>query len=122
MINRQFATLRGLAIILMVFDHVVQLSLVEFGRQGLLPPTGFGHWLLIALRQPDTITVPIFLFLSGGFIVYAVSGRDILSAYKIVVSSLRYIMVPYIVWSLIFYVVAYRLKYAPPEPLLGYVK
>jgi len=122
MINRHFATLRGLAIILMVFDHVIHMVLVEFSRQGLLPPTGFGHWVLIALRQPDTITVPIFLFLSGGFIVYAVSGRDILSAYKIVVSSLRYIIVPYLLWSLIFYVVAYLLKYEPPLPLLGYVK
>lgn len=122
MINRQFATLRGLAIALMVFDHVIQMSLLEFRRQGLMPPTGPAHWILIALQQPDTITVPIFLFLSGGFIVYAVNGRDIPAAYKILVSSLRYIVVPYILWSLIFYFVAYLLKYAAPLPPLGYVK
>src|SRR6266496_924959 len=121
MINRQFATLRGLAIILVVFDHAIYMSLEEFGRVGLLPPTGLTHWLLVVLQQLGTIAVPIFLFLSGGFIVYAVNGRKIPVAYKIVAASLRYIIVPYLVWSLIFYVVAYLLQYQR-LPLLGYVK
>ena len=121
MINRQFATLRGLAIILVVFDHAIYMSLNEFGRVGLSPPSGFAHWLLVVLQQPGTIAVPIFLFLSGGFMVYAVNGREIPVAYRIVASSLRYIIVPYIVWSLIFYVVAYLLQYQR-LPLLGYVK
>lgn len=111
MINRQFATLRGLAIILVVFDHAIDMSLTVLNRVGLPPPSGFAHWLLIALRQPGTTAVPIFLFLSGCFIVYAVNGREIPAAYKIVASSLRYIIVPYLVWSLIFYVVAYLLQY-----------
>ena len=121
MINRQFATLRGLAIILVVFDHAIHMSLAEFGRVGLLPPTGLAHGLLVALQQLGMIAVPIFLFLSGSFIVYAVNGREIPVAYKIVASSLRYIIVPYILWSLIFYVVAYLLQYQR-LPLLGYVK
>lgn len=111
MINRQFATLRGLAIILVVFDHAIHMSLVEWDRVGLMPPTGPAHWLLIVLQQLGTIAVPIFLFLSGGFMVYALSGREIPAAYRIVASSLRYIIVPYLVWSLLFYVVAYLLQY-----------
>lgn len=121
MINRQFAALRGLAIILVIFDHAIHMSLVEFGRAGLLPPTGPAHWLLIVLQQPGLIAVPIFLFLSGGFMVYAVNSREIPVAYKIVASTLRYIIVPYLVWSLIFYVVAYLLQYQSLS-LLGYVK
>lgn len=121
MINRHFTTLRGLAIILVVFDHAIDLSLVVFDRVGLPRPSGFARGLLIALRQPGTIAVPIFLFLSGCFIVYAVHGREMPAAYKIVVSSLRYVIVPYIVWSLIFYVVAYLLDYQRLS-LLGYGK
>lgn len=121
MINRQFAALRGLAIILVVFDHAIHMSVAEFGRVGLLPPTGLAHGLLLVLQQPGTIAVPIFLFLSGGFMVYAVNGREIPVAYRIVASSLRYILMPYLVWSLIFYVVAYLLQYQR-LPLLGYVK
>jgi peptidoglycan/LPS O-acetylase OafA/YrhL len=121
MINRQFATLRGLAIILVVFDHAIDMSLTEFGRVGLSPPSGFARGLLIALQQPGTIAVPIFLFLSGCFIVYAVNGREIPIAYRIVATSLRYVIVPYLVWSLIFYVVAYLLQYQR-LPLLEYVK
>jgi peptidoglycan/LPS O-acetylase OafA/YrhL len=111
MINRQFSTLRGLAIVLVVFDHALDLSLTELDRAGLLPPTGFARWLVVVLRQPGTIAVPIFLFLSGCFMVYAVSGREISVAYKIVGSGLRYVIVPYLVWSLVFYVVAYLLQY-----------
>lgn len=121
MINRQFATLRGLAAVLVVFDHAIDMSLTEFGRVGLSAPSGFAHWLLIALRQPGTTAVPIFLFLSGCFIVYAVNGREIPVAYKIVASSLRHVIVPYLVWSLIFYAVAYLLEYQR-LPLPGYVK
>lgn len=121
MINRQFATLRGLAIILVVFDHAIDMSLTVFGRAGLSPPSGLTRWLLIALRQPGTTAVPIFLFLAGCFIVYAVNGREIPVAYRIVASSLRYVIVPYLLWSLIFYVVAYQLEYQR-LPLLGYLK
>ena len=121
MINRHFATLRGLAVLLVVFDHAIDMSLAEFGRVGLPPPSGFARWLLIALRQPGTTAVPVFLFLSGCFIVYAVNGREIPIAYRIVATSLRYVFVPYIAWSLIFYVVAYQLEYER-LPLLGYVK
>lgn len=121
MINRQFATLRGLAVILVLFDHAIDMLLTEFGRVGLPAPSGFARWLLIALRQPGTTAVPIFLFLSGCFIVYAVNGREIPVAYRIVASGLRYVIVPYIVWSLIFYVVAYQLEYERLT-LPGYAK
>jgi peptidoglycan/LPS O-acetylase OafA/YrhL len=121
MINRHFAALRGLAIVLVVLDHAIDMSLVEFGRAGLLPPSGFTHWFLVAFRQLGTIAVPLFLFLSGCFMVYAVIGREIPVAYRIVASSLRYIIVPYLVWSLIFYVVAYLLQYER-LPLAAYVK
>jgi peptidoglycan/LPS O-acetylase OafA/YrhL len=121
MINRQFATLRGLAIILVVFDHAIHMSLAEFSRVGLLPPTGLAHGLLVVLQQLGTIAVPIFLFLSGSFVVYAVNGREIPVAYRIVASSLRYIIMPYLVWSLIFYAVAYLLQYER-LPLVEYGK
>jgi peptidoglycan/LPS O-acetylase OafA/YrhL len=121
MINRQFATLRGLAIVLVVFEHSIHMSLAEFGRAGILPPTGFAHWLLVALQQLSMIAVPIFLFLSGSFVVYAVNGREMPVAYKVVASALRYIIVPYIVWSLVFYAIAYLFEYQR-LPLLGYMK
>jgi peptidoglycan/LPS O-acetylase OafA/YrhL len=121
MINRQFAALRGLAIILVVFDHAIHMPVAEFGRVGLLPPTGLAHWLLVVLQQPGAIAVPIFLFLSGCFMVYAVNGREMPVAYRIIASNLRYIVVPYLVWSLIFYVVAYLLQYERLE-LVDYVK
>jgi peptidoglycan/LPS O-acetylase OafA/YrhL len=121
MINRQSATLRGLAIILVVMDHAIHMSLAAFSRAGLLPPAGLVHVVLVVLQELGAIAVPIFLFLSGGFIVYAVRGRALPVAYRIVVPTLRFIIVPYLVWSLIFYVVAYMLQ-VQRLPLLEYVK
>jgi hypothetical protein len=108
--SRSFPALRGIAIFIVVLNHSITLALESAETAGITPPSGFEEVLLIALRSLGIIAVPTFLFLSGGFIVFAVRGKTLKKAYRTIASSLKHIMAPYLIWSIIFYLLIYFLN------------
>lgn len=118
MINRQFAALRGLAMLLVVLNHSVHLGSWYSQQVGYASPTGLEYYLWLVLEQLGVFAVPIFLFVSGSFFVYAARGKDLRSAYKIVWTNLGHIIFPYVLWSLFFYILIYfwlGQSYSPVE-------
>jgi peptidoglycan/LPS O-acetylase OafA/YrhL len=118
--SRQFPALRGLAILLVVVNHSIVLSLAASAGAGHTAPPGWERFVLEALRGLGLIAVPTFLFISGGFMTYAVRGKDLRTGYRTVLLGLRHIVVPYLLWSLVFYVLVFALRgerYAPQDYL-----
>jgi peptidoglycan/LPS O-acetylase OafA/YrhL len=107
LINRQFAALRGLAIILVVLNHSIHLGSWYSQEVGYAKATGLEYYILLVLEQLGVFAVPIFLFVSGSFFVYAAKGKELRSAYKIVRTNLGHIVFPYILWSIVFYILIY---------------
>jgi peptidoglycan/LPS O-acetylase OafA/YrhL len=106
-INRQFAALRGLAIILVVLNHSVHLGNWYAQELGYAKASGLEYYILLVLEQLGVFAVPIFLFVSGSFFVYAAKGKELRSAYKIVRTNLAHIVLPYVLWSIVFYILVY---------------
>jgi peptidoglycan/LPS O-acetylase OafA/YrhL len=107
LINRQFAALRGLAMILVVLNHSIHLGSWYSQELGYAKATGLEYYILLVLEQLGVFAVPIFLFVSGSFFVYAVKGKELRSAYKIVRTNLGHVVFPYILWSIVFYILIY---------------
>ena len=108
--KRQFPALRGLAILLVVFNHAVTLSLNAASQYGYPTQAGWERVLLTGLKTLGLLAVPAFLFFSGAFVVYALQGRPLAPAYRTVALALRHIVVPYVLWSAVFYLVVFLLQ------------
>jgi peptidoglycan/LPS O-acetylase OafA/YrhL len=118
--NRQFPALRGLAIILVVLNHTTYMGTLYPTQWGYPPIEGWLRYVIATINQLGVFAVPIFLFLSGCFFTYASQTKSIKQSYKIVWSSLKNVVWPYIIWSLVFYIVIFFLndqKYTPLEYL-----
>ena len=109
--SRQFAAFRGLAILLVVVNHSITLALESLQTAGQASPPGWQIMLLTIFKSSGLVAVPIFLFLSGSYVAYAVRGRDLASNYRTVALSLRFVIVPYLVWSVLFYVLIYLINH-----------
>lgn len=108
--NRQFPALRGLAIILVIINHSITLSLQNAAQFGFQKAAGIEKYVLIALKEWGVMAVPIFLFLSGTFLVYATQGKNLKTAYKVTISGLRHVIWPYLLWSVVFYLLVFLTK------------
>jgi peptidoglycan/LPS O-acetylase OafA/YrhL len=108
--SRQFPALRGIAIFLVVLNHAITLSLLYRAEGGYEPLHDIENFILVAFRTLGIIAVPAFYFFSGGYLVYAVRGKPLTAAYNIVARSLRPIIVPYLLWSVMFYIFIYLLQ------------
>jgi len=79
-------------------------------------------WIILSLLETlGVFGVPIFLFISGTFAAYAASGKRSQLTFKFLQQSLRHIFWPYILWSILFYVLIF-IQYGKKYELLGYVK
>jgi peptidoglycan/LPS O-acetylase OafA/YrhL len=96
--NRQYGALSGIAIIVIVLNHAITAG------DTFSPVEGWVQNVLTILQALGTFAVPTFLFISGAFVAYAAKASKTLSL-KFVWGSLERILWPYLVWSLIFYVV-----------------
>ncbi len=119
--NRQFAALRGLAIVVVVFYHAIELGKsvpVEWGYPAI---GGIAHQALLLLQRIGPFAVPTFLFISGCFVAYAAAGAPPRLSWKTVWSNLIRLLWPYLLWSIVFYAVVYFQRhevYSVP----GYIK
>ncbi|MDX1688699.1 MAG: acyltransferase [Candidatus Promineifilaceae bacterium] len=104
--SRQFVAFSGLAMVLIVLNHSIQMSMEAAVAAGYALPGGVGRFLLTVLQALGVFAVPIFLFISGAFVAYAAKGAPRLST-KFVWKSIRHILWPYLVWSIVFYILIY---------------
>ena len=121
MLSRQFPGLRGIAILLVVLNHAIALSLVAAQEYGARAPSQPAWVILQALRTLGLVAVPIFLFLSGSYLTYAARGKSLGVSYRTILLSLRHILVPYALWSVVFYGLVYLLR-NETYSLFGYFK
>jgi membrane-bound acyltransferase YfiQ involved in biofilm formation len=62
---------------------------------------------LIILRQLAVFCVPAFLFSTGFFVAYAARGNQSQLTWKITLRRIVFILIPYILWSLVWFVFDY---------------
>jgi len=105
--NRQNVALSGIAMILIVLNHTIHLADEYAASLGYLQQDGLAHNILWILQALGSFAVPIFLFISGSFIAYAAKGEPPKLTRKFLQSGLIHILVPYLLWSAIFYLVLY---------------
>ena len=119
--NRQFVALSGIAMLLIVLNHSIHFGLESTKAAGYALP---GAWILFTLETLQALgnfAVPVFLFISGSFVAYAVTGETSRLSGKFLYSSLVHILVPYLIWSLIFYLLLFLLHSTSFIPL-EYIK
>ncbi len=115
--SRQYGALSGLAILLIVINHSIELAINA-------TPSTLAAWqdyLLTILQAFGVFAVPVFLFISGSFVAYAAQGNPPRLSRKFLTSSLRHIILPYLIWSVVFYVLVFFLRDERFSPA-GYVK
>lgn len=116
--NRHFPALRGLAILLVVINHSVTLGLGAAREAGLVTAQ-IEKVILIAFKELGIVAVPIFLFLAACFFVYGAQEKTIRQGYGLVFQGLPHILVPYLVWSLVYCAVALWLFGDPISPAIA---
>jgi peptidoglycan/LPS O-acetylase OafA/YrhL len=119
-VNRNFPALRGIAILLVVINHSITLGLQFARNQGV----GVPQWqksLLIPIKELGIFAVPLFLFLAGSYFAYAAQGKNLKAMYRLIPNNLLHIATPYLIWSLVFYVVVFFL-FGEQDSLVGYAK
>jgi fucose 4-O-acetylase-like acetyltransferase len=109
--NRQYGALSGVAIFLVVLNHAVQFGL------DVSPVTGVWRQVLSVLQALGVFAVPAFLFVSGAFLAY--SAREL--SVTFLRNSLARLLVPYVVWSSIFYILLYAMT-GERYSIAGYAK
>lgn len=115
--SRQFPVLRGIAILFVVINHSITMSLWMADRFHYAGPSQPVYVLLVILKQLGLFAVPIFLFLSGAFFMYAMRDRTMERSYRTVAHNLQGTLWPYLIWSVVFYLVmALLLKETSPLP------
>lgn len=119
--NRQFGALSGLAMVLIVLNHSIELGKIFPQQWGYPPVTGLGRFVLSFFQAFGPFAVPTFLFISGAFAAYAAQGDPPRLTRKFLYSTIKHILVPYIIWSFVFYALVYFTRDEAYTPF-GYIK
>ena len=119
--NRQFIALSGLAIVIVVLNHAVDVGALGVQELGLPPAQGLQRLLLVLLSGLGTFAVPTFLFTSGSFVSYAASRTPPRLPWKTVWAAVKRLLWPYLFWSIVAYIYFY-LRQVEVYTLWGYVK
>ena len=107
--NRQFLAFRGIAILIVLVNHSITIGLMMAGKLGYPQPPLVQQVIFTTLVEFGLFAVPIFLFLSGAFFVYSSQAGSFKQSYKTVWVNLVRVAWPYIIWSLVFYLMVYLL-------------
>lgn len=119
--NRQFGALGGLAMVMIVINHSIYFGTVYPQEWGYPTAIGWGQMLLSVLGSIGWFAVPTFLFISGSFVSYAAQGDPPQLSRKFMFSTLRRLVYPYVIWSIVFYILIYIMK-NETYSLVGYIK
>jgi peptidoglycan/LPS O-acetylase OafA/YrhL len=116
--NRSFGALHGLAIVIVVLYHSVVFSMEPPRYDYTAPTEGWIYYVQLSLQQLGIFAVPTFLFISGCFFSYAAQRYDSIGSMgKVVVNGLKHLLWPYVIWSVIFYLMLYLLWQESSTPL-----
>lgn len=113
--------MRGLAILLVVLNHTVTLGQEIPANWGFASAQGYLEIILIVLKLVGWYAVPVFLFISGSFFAYAAHGKPPSVSWKVVQNNVVHLSVPYVIWSLVYYVLIY-FGYGQTFSIFGYIK
>ncbi len=119
--NRQFAALSGVAMLLIVLNHTIEMGTKVPLGYGYAPVTGAAENVLGVLKALGIFAVPSFLFISGAFVAYAARGTPPRLTRKFLAGAVAHILWPYVFWSFLFYLVVlaqFGERYSPA----GYAK
>jgi peptidoglycan/LPS O-acetylase OafA/YrhL len=119
--NRQSVALGGLAIALVVLHHVIDFQFIWMRELGFVVTDRPAYYWLIPLYKIGHIAVPLFFFISGGFVAYAARGNPPRLSRQSVQSALLRLLWPYFIWSTVFYVLIYW-QNGQQYSLAGYLK
>ena len=119
--NRQFPALSGVAMLLIVLNHTIQMGTTVPMDYGFAPVEGPAKVLLHILQGFGVFAVPTFLFISGTFVSYAARGRPPSLSARFVSRGLAHLLPPYLFWSAVFYLVV-MLQFDQAYSPAGYVK
>jgi hypothetical protein len=119
--NRQSVALGGLAIVLVILHHVIDFQLLWMEKLGFAVTTRVEYYWLVPLYKIGHIAVPLFLFISGGFVAYAARGNPPRFSFQSVQSALLRLLWPYVIWSTVFYLLVYW-QNGEQYSLAGYLK
>ena len=114
--NKQLSLLNGLAILCVVISHSAgygQAALFHWSDQirATADPSytavgSLAYYALLTIRQFVAFSVAAFVFTSGWFITYAAGAQATLS-WKIVRARLITILIPYLIWTFLFFIIDY---------------
>jgi membrane-bound acyltransferase YfiQ involved in biofilm formation len=95
-------------------DRYQAVSVPNFDQLGTLP-----YYALRAIQQLTLFSVPSFLFFSGFFVSYMGRSSQTAMSWKAVVARLRYVLIPYLIWSVVIFVgnALQGIAYSPTEYL-----
>jgi len=119
-VSRHFPALRGIAILLVIINHSVTLGL-QFARNQEITVPPWQKFILISIKELGIFAVPLFLFLAASYFVYAAQGKNLKSMFRLIPNNLMYIALPYLIWSLFYYVLEYVL-FNKQQTIIGYAK
>lgn len=105
--NRQFPALRGLAIFLVLLNHTIVAVIDISQRFGNPAPSTTETAILFSLKEIGLFAVPIFMFMSGAFLVFAIQNRSLAQSYRIIGINLVHIVVPYLLWTAVFQILIF---------------
>ena len=127
---RRLLVLNGLAILGVILNHsaswgfiamfwwtdrYLPVSVPNFDQMGSI-----AYYSLRFIEQIITFSVPVFLFVSGFFIAFAVGRSRVIEGWRVAGSRIVTLVVPYLIWSVVMFIFAYvqNIKYS----LLEYAK
>lgn len=109
--NKRAVLLNGLAILAVVCNHTTSwaftamfwwtdcyrsVSVPNFDQVGT-----FHYYVLLLIRQLAVFSVPAFIFASGFFVSYACRGEQATLSWKMVMTRISNLLIPYVFWVVV---------------------
>lgn len=111
---RRLPILGGIAIIGVVLNHAASwghyaMFLWADRYRPVTAPNwdqigSLSYYILLVLKQLPVFAVPTFIFIAGFFIAYSVRGDEKKVSWKVIKSRLIYLILPYLIWSIVIFI------------------
>ncbi|HTP08962.1 MAG TPA: acyltransferase [Anaerolineae bacterium] len=122
--NRRVFLLMGLAILAVVISHaagwgqIAMFNWTDRYRPVTVPNYDqvgtLNDYILVVIRQLTSFAIPAFLFCSGFFVAFASRGARGEFTWRMVRARLINLLIPYLIWSNLWYVVDTLLGHGQP--------
>ncbi|MHB8134443.1 MAG: acyltransferase [Anaerolineaceae bacterium] len=123
---RKFLYLNGIAIIAVILFHASGWGFtamfpwahryLPIGADAYQRIGSFSYYFLRVIEQLVMFSIPVFLFVSGYFVAFNTPAKEKTIAWKSVLNRIKFLAIPYILWSTLF-LLANLLEGKRPTPL-----